>query len=505
MDEMLGDYLDEARKVCQGLDTASYQVGKDPSVLKEIMRLLHTLKGSSGFMGFEGITSLCHLAEEKVSSMKEVVPGFPQFLRTLAESLSDTLDEIESTGAELPSSRERMRPLLEALSACDFSAYRDTGAFGESTGIRITPQKLDRILMFMGEAEVARHRLSAQTERMPQELSRALRELDLAMNSLRDEIMSLRMVDMGRYFRRLSVVAEELARDLGKEVSFVSIGADVKVDKAVADGIMDALVHLIRNAIDHGIEPPDDREALGKPRSGTITVETTQEGNRIRISVSDDGAGVDTERLRRKAREIYPNVELDEPALLSLLFKHGFTTKDEAGEISGRGIGLDVVKESAERVGGNVYLETEHGRGTRITLDLPLTLLVTPLAFIRACGETFAFPLSAIVRVDWMEDVEVFSIGEKGFIKRDGRSIPLVSMSELLGKASEGDMIIIMRRGVREFALLVDEFVGEGKGVIRPIRGAAGNSVIGAITGPDGTPILVLEPGFFAEKGVGIG
>lgn len=505
MDEMLGDYLEEAKNICHGLDSASYRVGKDPAVLKEVMRLFHTLKGSSGFMGFDTITGFCHLAEERVSAMKEAPEGFAQFLRALAGILAEVMDEIESTGAELPVCRDRIKPLIDALSAGNYSGYGETGGFEESPGIRITPEKLDRILALLGEAEATKNRLSGETARLPRDLSRAFHDLELSMDALRDEIMGLRMVDIGGYLRKLSVLVQEIATQLGKEVELVTHGSDIQVDKAVADGIMDAMVHLIRNALDHGIEPPHERERLGKPPVGIITIEITQEGRRVRIAVSDDGAGVDTKRLRKKAREIYGRMELDEKALLSLLFAHGFSTKDEAGKISGRGVGLDVVKESTERMGGNVFMETERGKGTRVILDLPLTLLVTPLAFVRIGNESFAIPVSSLVRVDWREDVELLSVGKRFFVKRPGGALPLVDGGKAMDGECAGDMVITLRGGGGEFGLLVDEVLPEGSGVIRPIGGVGGRAFIGAIMGPDGTPILVLDPAFLSEQAGEIG
>ncbi len=505
-DDMLGDYLEEARNTCQGLESASYEIGKNPSLLKEVMRLLHTLKGSSGFMGFDSITELCHLAEEKLSAIKEVPEGFPQFLRALSGTLAGVLDEIEETGAELPSCKERIRTLVSALSAEDYSEYLEKAGFAESPGIRISPEKLDRIMTFLGEAEVIKNRIATETTRLPRDIARAFHDLELNMDAIRDEIMDLRMVDMGRYLKKLSVIVQEMAVHLGKEVELVTTGSGIHVDKAVADGVMDAMVHLLRNAIDHGIEPPEERERMGKPHAGKILVEITQEGSRIRIVVSDDGTGVDMERLRQKAGEIYPGMELDDKALLSLLFIHGFSTRQEAGEVSGRGVGLDVVKESAERMGGNVFMETTMGRGTTVTLDLPATLLVTPLAFIRIGNETFATPLASLVRVDWREDVEVVSAGNMAFVRNQGRALPLLDGGRVLGGTCAGEMVVTMRGGGTEFGFLVDEVLPEGSGVIRPMGNLARQAFIGAIIGPDGTPILVLDPAFLAKQaGGGIG
>jgi len=503
-EDMLGDYLEEAKNACQGLDSASYRVGEEPAVLREVMRLFHTLKGSSGFMGFDTITELCHLAEEKVSAMKEAPKGFAQFLRLLAGALEEVIAEIESTGAELPTSRDKLRPFVDALSAGDYSGYLETTGFEESPGIRITPEKLDRILALLGEAEAIKNRISRETSRLPRDLSRAFHDLELVTDALRDEVMDLRMVDMGRYLRKLGVLVQEIAAQLGKRVEVETRGSDIQVDKAVADGIMDAMVHLIRNALDHGIEPPDERERLGKPPVGRIAIEITQEGNRVRIVVSDDGAGVDTERLRKKAEEIYGKMDLDDKALLSLLFIHGFSTKEEAGKLSGRGVGLDVVKESTERVGGSVLMETVRGQGTRVTLDLPLTLLVTPLAFLRIGNETFAIPISSLVRVDWREDVEVVTVGERSFVKRPAGALPLVDGGKVLGGGGGGDMVITLRGGGGEFGLLVDEVLPEGSGVIRPVGKAGGRAFIGAIIGPEGMPMLVLDPAFLWEKAGGI-
>ncbi|MGB9590267.1 MAG: Hpt domain-containing protein, partial [Candidatus Hydrothermia bacterium] len=319
INEMLGDYLEEARNTCQAIEAASYEIGKDPMLIREVMRLLHTLKGSSGFMGFDAITELCHIAEDRLSSMKEIPGGFPRFLRALSATLSVVFDEIEETGAELPSCKDRIKPLVDALLAGDYSEYIETEGLTETPGIRITPEKLDRIMTFLGEVEVIKNRLSRETARLPRDIARAFHDLELNMAALRDEVMTLRMVNMGRYLKKLGVLVQEMASDLGKKVELITRGADIDVDKAVADGVMDAMVHLLRNAIDHGIEPPEERKRVGKPLVGQILVEITQQGNRVRITISDDGAGVNMESLRQKARELYgTGMEMDDKELLAL-------------------------------------------------------------------------------------------------------------------------------------------------------------------------------------------
>ena len=501
--DMLPDYLDEARKMVSGLAEVSYGLEENPDCLKEAMRLFHTLKGSSGFMGFDSVCEFCHLAEEAISGMKEVPEGFPQFLRAVSAALSEIVDGIESSGAELPSVREALAPFSRGFAGADF-----TGVTGQArsvldeTGLRLSAERLDTMLSLIGQVEVLKNRLASQTHRLPTDVVRAFHDLELNLDALRDQVMGLRMVDMGRYFRGLRAVVSEMADQMGKEVDFQTTGGEVRVDRVVAEGIMEALTHLLRNALDHGVESPDERESAGKARAGMVTLAISQEGNRVLITVSDDGRGVNMDRLRARALEDFGR-DMTRAELLSLLFRHGFSLTKETTRYSGRGVGLDVVKEAVDRLGGSVSLDTAEGRGMTVTLDLPLTVLVTRLCFVRIGNEVFGLPLSSVARVDWRDDLEVVSPAGRQFVKTEERALALVDAGRVLGLSSDGEMILTLRSGTEDFCLAVDEVLPESDAVVKPLGEmfSGQKQFVGSVIGADGVPVLVMDPGYLVDQG----
>ncbi len=492
--DMLDDYLSEARNTLSKLEQLSYKLQDEPELLKEAMRLFHTLKGASGFMEFNAITEICHKTEDLLSASKEVLPGLPGFIRALSGVLSDIMDQIEETGSEPGDAAPRLAPFVEALETGNYDLVQDQG-FSTQASLRLSPKALDDILAVMGQVEVLKNRLSANAHLMPHQLSRDFREMELQLTRLRDKVMALRMVDMGRYFNAMRAVVSEAAAQLSKEVRFESSGADVKVDRVIAEGIMEAITHLLRNAVDHGIEPPHQREKLGKDPVGTVRVSVSTAGNSFVVEISDDGRGVDVDKLRARARELLGR-QASWEELTNLLFVHGFSLKDDVGKYSGRGVGLDVVRQAAESLGGAVFFDSQPGQGTTVSLELPISVMVTPMVFLRVGNQEFGLPLSSVIRVDWRQDLNLIQPGSKPFVKMENKNLPLVDAGRITHQSCAGDMIITLRSGPSEFCLAVDEVLPERDAVVNPLspmlQGLEGFS--GAVIGPDGVPVLVLDP-----------
>ncbi|MEE7548594.1 chemotaxis protein CheA, partial [Xanthomonas sp. Kuri4-1] len=268
--------------------------------------------------------------------------------------------------------------------------------------VRVDTKRLDAIVNLIGELVLSRNRLKTLRTRLrDEELDRAVSVLDIATARLQSAVMRTRMQPVGKVFSRFPKVARDVARSLNKEVELELIGAETELDRNLVEALADPLVHLVRNAIDHGVESPALREATGKPRSGHVRLSAQQEGDYVSIEVQDDGAGIDPERLREKAREkglidIEAAARLSTDECLHLIFLPGFSTKAEVTDISGRGVGMDVVRNEVAQLGGSVDIASTRGQGVTFTLRLPQTLAVTQAVFVRIGDTTFAVPVASV-------------------------------------------------------------------------------------------------------------
>ncbi|HLM53793.1 MAG TPA: chemotaxis protein CheA, partial [Pseudoxanthomonas sp.] len=327
--------------------------------------------------------------------------------------------------------------------------------------------------------------------------------LDIATARLQSAVMRTRMQPVGKVFSRFPKVARDVARSLRKEVDLELVGAETELDRNLVEALADPLVHLVRNAIDHGIELPDLREAAGKPRGGHVRLSAQQEGDYVTIEIRDDGAGIDPERLRAKALEkglIDPEAaaRLSQDDCLQLVFLAGFSTKAEVTDISGRGVGMDVVQSRIRELSGQIQIHSELGRGSRFVIRVPLTLAILPTLLVQAADQVYALPLARVMEVLHAPALSVRWFDGRPVLDRQSHALPLVDLRRWLGvDARETALltVVVLQISDQRFGLVVDQVRGREEVVIKPLpravrglRGYAGATLIG-----DGRMALILD------------
>jgi two-component system chemotaxis sensor kinase CheA len=342
-------------------------------------------------------------------------------------------------------------------------------------------------------------------------LRRGLREQVETLNGIastvRRSATALRLVPVERVFSRFPPLAADLARERGKRVRVELHGEGTELDKATADALLDPLLHLVRNAVDHGVETPDERRAAGKPETAVVRLSAAQEGDRVRIEVEDDGRGLDRVGIERRARQLGLLAPVDEPAdeeVDELLFRPGFSTRDQVDEVSGRGVGLDVVRAAVSRLRGQVRVEDGDEGGTRFVLHLPLTVAMVPVLFFEAAGETLAIPaldVDATVRAGAPGRVgpaETVDVGDE--------AVPLIRVDRVFGweAAQDPRYVLVLRRGTRAAALGADRLLAQDAATVRALPAALGSprGVSGAVVDARGRVVLLLDPEQMLELNV---
>ncbi|HDS1509375.1 chemotaxis protein CheA [Stenotrophomonas maltophilia] len=370
--------------------------------------------------------------------------------------------------------------------------------------VRVDTKRLDAIVNLIGELVLSRNRLKTLRARLrDEELDRAVSTLDIATARLQSAVMRTRMQPVGKVFSRFPKVARDVARSLKKEVDLELIGAETELDRNLVEALADPLVHLVRNAIDHGVEMPDLREAQGKPRMGHVRLSAQQEGDYVSIEVQDDGAGIDPEKLRAKAREkglIDPEAaaRLSSEECLHLVFLPGFSTKAQVTDISGRGVGMDVVQSRIRELSGQIQIQSELGRGSRFMIRVPLTLAILPTLLVQAGEDVYALPLARVMEVLHAPRTSLGWFDGRAVLDRRSHTLPLVDLRQWLDvtpAASPLLTIVVLQAGEARFGLVVDQVRGREEVVIKPLpkalrglRGYAGATLIG-----DGRMALILD------------
>jgi len=350
-----------------------------------------------------------------------------------------------------------------------------------SESIRVNIQQLDTIMNLVGELVIGKGRLLqiAQSYDIP-ELKEAVSIMDKVITRLQDEILRIRMVRIEHIFNKFPRLVRDLARELGKKVELIIKGEDTELDRTVLDEITDPLIHLIRNAIDHGIEPPEERKKAGKSEVGKIILSARRERNYIIIEVEDDGRGIDIEKVKQKAIEkgIITKDEaerMSKEEILMLIFRPGFSTKDKVTKVSGRGVGMDVVKSKVEKLGGSVRVYSEKGKGTKVVITLPPTIAITKALLIRVGDQDFAIPISNVIEALYVDD-KVYKVVHKipYLLVRD-KLIPAFRLRDLFNikdnKKVEKEVGIIVERENDLVALIADAITDQLEIVIKPLTG----------------------------------
>ena len=380
---------------------------------------------------------------------------------------------------------------------------------GQENTIRIDTVRLDQVLNLSGEIGLTKNRLTTLRTEILQgnmetntlrSLDEAISQLDLLVSDLQNAVMKTRMQPIGRLFQKYPRLARDLARQLGKEVELVITGEETELDKTMIEDLNDPLVHLVRNAVDHGVESAEERIAMGKKPQSLIELTAEQVGDHIVIEITDDGKGMNPEVLRRKAIakgliDAETANSLDEKQCLQLIFLPGFSTKDQISSVSGRGVGMDVVRTNIQKLNGRIDINSIQGEGTRISISLPLTLAILPVLVVRACNQPFAVPLAMVREIIPIDTSAIQEVSGRPTIVVRDEILPLKTLSGLLNwqPTQKPNFGVLMQSAEKSFILAVDSFVGRDDVVIKPLQNIRPKGVAGATLSGDGSVVLVLD------------
>jgi two-component system chemotaxis sensor kinase CheA len=383
------------------------------------------------------------------------------------------------------------------------------GGAGKDNTIRVDTDRLDQVLNLSGEIGLTKNRLTHLRTDILQgrsdsvtlrALDESVSQLDMLVVSLQNAVMKTRMQPIGRLFNKYPRLARDLARQLGKDVELVLLGEETEIDKTMIEDLNDPLVHLIRNAVDHGVEDPASRAAQGKPSKSLVRLGARQEGDHILITIVDDGKGMRPEVIRSKAIEkglIGPDSasSLDDAQSLALILLPGFSTKDEISSVSGRGVGMDVVKTNIEKLNGSISITSEPGKGSTFTISLPLTLAILPVLLLRLANQSFAVPLSLVREILAISPEELQQVSGKSTMVVRGEVLPVLPLARLIGwEQSEAPEVgVLMQVGTHSFILSADGFAGHDDVVIKSLDTFRPKGVAGVTMSSEGEIVLILD------------
>jgi two-component system chemotaxis sensor kinase CheA len=460
--------------------------------------------------------SLCYLGwtmELCSACAEEQLREVFEFVEHLAEIRISCVDSVERSGGQLELSSPPPSLALEPASGGAMEQSRQKtvikkpDAGGESGSIRVAIEKVDRLIDLVGELVIAHVMTAQMVEDFEPSCLPKLREAVAAMErntrELHERVMAVRMLPVGTLSQRYARTVYDIAQSTGKQLQLELNGEETEIDKSMLELLGDPLTHLVRNAADHGIEMPAIRRASGKPEEGVIALKAFHRSGRIVIEISDDGAGIDTAKVRSKAIErglIGPDSQLSGEQLQMLIFEPGFSTREEISDLSGRGVGMDVVKRNVHRLNGTVALTSEKGHGSTITIELPLTLAILEGLLVRVGDRTLVLPLLSVIETVPIRDQQIIRVAQQGdvFVLRE-ESIPLLHLSRFLALSQEAALpnrafemdgnrrlAVIVEAGNRKIGLLVDELLGQQQVVVKSlerhlhrIEGLMGATILG--------------------------
>ncbi len=377
------------------------------------------------------------------------------------------------------------------------------------TSIRVDTTRLDQVLNLSGEIGLTKNRLNAlRTEILSgssdvdtlHALDVAVSQLDLLVSDLQNAVMKTRMQPIGRLFQKYPRIARDLARNLGKDVELVLEGEETEVDKTMIEDLADPIIHLVRNAVDHGVESPEERKAAHKPPKSIVRLSARQEGDHIVIEISDDGHGMNAERLRAKAVEkgLISEEEastMDDTASYNLIFLPGFSMAEKISDVSGRGVGMDVVRTNIQRLNGSIDVRSQLMVGSTFTINLPLTLAILPVLLVRLGDQPFAVPLSMVREILTIDLDEIKEVGGRSSMMVRGEVLPVLPLGSLLGWSVERapEFGVLMQSGNFSFVLGIDTFAGRDDAVIKSLDAFRPKGVAGVTTLANGQIVLILD------------
>ncbi|HUL88521.1 MAG TPA: hybrid sensor histidine kinase/response regulator [Pseudolabrys sp.] len=580
MDDLLREFVTETNESLDVVDVELVRFEQDPNnakILDNIFRLVHTIKGTCGFLGLPRLEALAHAAETLMGKFRDGVPASTEAvtlilatidrIKTILESLEREQREPEGTDTDLIFNLERMvervgstatraesqhtvgtlvpqvleRPLRPDEDALDDleRAFRETVADplpikskiapvsadgiakdddlakGANQSIRVTVDTLEQLMTMVSELVLTRNQLLEIVRRHEEsEFKVPLQRLSNVTAELQEGVMKTRMQPIGNAWQKLPRIVRDLSNELGKKIELEMQGAETELDRQVLDLIKDPLTHMVRNSADHGLEAPEQRRAVGKPEYGQIRLSAYHEGGYIIIQIADDGRGLDTNRIKAKAIAqglvSEGDVEkLTESQIHKFIFAPGFSTATKITNVSGRGVGMDVVRNNIDQIGGTIDVKSVAGAGLSFTIKIPLTLAIVAALIVEACGHRFAIPQLSVVelvrarkggehRIERIKDTKVLRLRDK--------LLPLVGLSHLLGIDKDagdidGSFIVVTQVGSQTFGIVVDGVFHTEEIVVKPMSSKlrhialfSGNTILG-----DGSVIMIIDPNGVAQ------
>ncbi|MDH7605017.1 MAG: chemotaxis protein CheA [Melioribacter sp.] len=562
MKEIVDSFLLETKEILENLNVDLIELEKRPDdldLLNQIFRSFHTIKGTSGFLGLEKLPAVTHKCEDILNKLRKgeaklnsnlmdgIILGYDTIKELLIKIENEKNEDVDvenvikvlagllesmgnnpagdiqiETHVQTTSQIEANQPNIESVNTTvkekNAAAKLSSTAESKKTDntIRVEVERLDALLNIASELVLGRNRLMQvnsqvalefENSNIAKDLADATKQIDLMTSELQLVVMKLRMIKIGKVFNRFPRVVRDLCKELEKEVELKIYGEDTEVDKNLIEEINDPLVHLVRNAIDHGIEKPDVRLAKGKNRKGTVILSAEHEGNNIVIKIEDDGKGIDPEVIKEKAISkgfitAERAKELSKQEAYNLIFHPGFSTAEVVTNVSGRGVGMDVVKTNVAKLRGTISVESEVDKGTKIILRLPLTLAIISGMIVKACNQTLVIPLHSVIEVIRVNRNQIETVRGKEVINLRDSILPIIGLEELIdnrenGHKKETQWQYIVEVGVAEkrFGIKVDDLVGQQEVVIKSlgnylgkIDGIAGSTIMG-----DGTVVIILD------------
>jgi two-component system, chemotaxis family, sensor kinase CheA len=530
--ELKISFLQEADQILDESERHFLNLEKqmDESSIEEIFRLAHNIKGSASAVGFVELSQFMHEMESFLTKIKKREVKIKTVTVNLLLSCNDRIRKwvaILSRDFEAKLDKEDLIQQMQALGTDKYEEFNADHLLSMmdiadvalpvlttevipqmiDETVRVALPRLEKLMNYVGELVILQTVLNQhKSELRSSLLQKTVSQLNKITKDIQDISMSLRMLPLRQTFQKMHRIVRDTSQELGKEVQFTTTGDDTEIDKTVIEKLGDPLVHLIRNAVDHGIESPEEREKLGKPRHGKIFLKALQSSGKIIIQIGDDGRGLNPEFLRQKAIEkglLSPDVQLSTKEAQNLIFMPGFSTKAVATDISGRGVGMDVVKTNIETIlRGDITVESEPGQGTHMHISLPLTLAIIEGMVVKMGADKYIVPLFQIHESLRLNNEVVHKTSGLGYLlSLRGEEIPLYRMSQLLfsrdahPKPIEQSMAIVVRHAGASFAVAVDDIMGQQQVVIkslgaemRNMRGFSGGAILG-----DGKAALILD------------
>jgi two-component system chemotaxis sensor kinase CheA len=506
-------------------DLLALETSPGSETMRAVFRTVHTLKGGMSVMGYAEAVALAHTVEDLLTRLEAGVLVLHSGLGTLLLQAVDALRELvglkpvaepdlrlpaQDVHQLLASTVQAARPMSVGAGSAERSGpeastpeHSEAYPVRERT-LRVGLDRLDRMMDLTGEISIARGRLATMLAQAnlytPEQLLEAHREADRLYLDLQELVMKVRMVPIGRTFQPFARTVRDLCLTTGKQVRLQVSGEDVEVDTTVTELIRDPLTHLVRNAMDHGIECPEVRQQRGKDPTGTLSLRAFHETGTIVIQIVDDGAGLDRARITERARSrglLGPDEEPSDDELFLLIFEPGFSTAERVTELSGRGVGMDVVKRNVEQLRGTITVDTQPGQGTTFTLRLPLTLSIIESFSVGVGEETYVIPLENVLECVELPGAERRP-GRTGFVNLRGEPLPYIRLRDhfrLEGEPPARENIVVIGHGRGRAGFAVDMLLGQGQTVIKPLGklcqglpGVAGSTLLG-----DGRVALILD------------